>query len=201
MLQRVLFWIGISTITLSGLATAQPFAVVPTTNDGTVPGTTIDYTITATGTAREIFAPGQSDGAIFEWANGFPEFVGTGTQTLTVDFSSPVPLNRIVLGVNSVGIGPFALTVSGGTGSTNDFDISDGLAAVGGSGPCGYDPATGLFTPTGGNQSLMISSSASSAVTLTQLSLTGDNGGDGYTLFFGPTETPVPVELQSFTID
>lgn len=166
-------------------ASAQPIEVIPTTADGMVPGTGITYTLTATGMAREIWAPGMSDMGTWEWLNGFPEFVSIGTQTLTVDFSAPVQINRIVLGVNSAGIGPFTLTLSGGSATTSDFDVMDGLTVVGGAAPALYDGATGEFSFTGGDQSLMIGSTSTN--TITQFSITGDNGGDGYTLFYGPT--------------
>jgi hypothetical protein len=170
--------------------------VETTTVDGTVSGTAITYTITATGTAREIWAPGVSDGGIWEWFNGFPEFVGIGPHTLTVDFSAPVPVNRLVLGVNSISLDPFTLTVSGGTASPADFDLTDGLAAVGGAGAATYNGATGEFTITGGDQTLMIGSSSSN--TITQLSITGDGGGDGYTLFFGTTlVNPAVTEIPT----
>jgi len=85
-----------------------------TTDDGKVPSTNITYTIEATGSARAIFQPGSSDSGMWTWSDNFPEFVGTGQQTLTVTFSSPVPLNRIVLGANSFGPSEMTLSVSGG---------------------------------------------------------------------------------------
>ena len=194
---RVVFlaaaWVALS---LAASLSAQPIQVTTTTIDGTVPGTAIDYTITSTGMAREIFAPGTSDSGTWEWTNGFPEFVGTGAQTLTVDFSGPIPVERIVLGVNSAG-NPMTLTVSGGTATTADFDLADELTAVGAAGPLTYDGATGIFTATGANQSLMIGSTSGN--TLTSFTLTGDNGGDGYTLFFGTT-APL-IEVATITTD
>lgn len=190
MLYRVLLTTAAAFL-LAGSVLAQPTEVIPTTVDGIVPGTGISYTITATGTAREIWAPGTSDMGTWEWLNGFPEFVDVGVQTLTVDFSAPVPANRIVLGVNSISSDPFTLTVSGGTASTTDFDVADGLAAVGGVAPAAYDGATGVFSISGADQSLMVGST--STATLTQLSITGDGSGDGYTLFFGPTNPPISV--------
>ena len=169
-------------------AHALVFEVVTTITDGTVPDTNIDYTITSTGTGREIFAPGFSDTGLWFWLNDFPEFVSTGTQTLTVNFSAPVPVSSLVLGVNSISNSVFTLTVSGGTATTNDFDLSDGLAALNATGLTQYDGTSGQFTATAADQSLMIGSTSTN--TITQLSITGDNGGDCYTLFFG-TASPI----------
>ncbi len=190
-----------STLALvSLLASAQVSAAVPittTTSDGTVPGTTINYTISASGTAREIFSPGATDADTWSWSNGFPEFVGVNTQTLTVSFSEPVPINRLVLGVNSFSSSTFTLTLSGGTAATTDFDLADGIATFGGTAT--YDGASGTFNAPGTNRTLMIGST--SAATITSFTLSGNNGADGYTLFFGTTDSapvtavPGPVGL------
>jgi hypothetical protein len=186
-------------VALSAAPLAGQVEVATTTVDGTVPDTAITYTITATGTAREIWAPDISDGGVWEWFNGFPEFVGTGGQTLTVDFSAPVPIHRLVLGVNSISLDPFTLTVSGGTATTADFDLADGIAAAGAAGTAAYNGATGEFTITGPNQSLMIGSSSSN--TITQLSITGNGGGDGHTLFFGTTQVVAPAVTEIPTVN
>lgn len=191
----LVIFLVVCTLSFSAPLHAQT-QVTTTTTDGTISGTSITYTITATGTAREIFAPGNSDGNAWSWTNGFPEYVATNFQSLSVSFSDPVPINRIVLGVNSIVTGHiFTLTLNGGTASTADFDLTDGLAAVGGTAPATYTSATGQFTATGADQSLMIGSTSSN--TITGFSLSGDDGGDGYTLFFGtaaaPITTPIPT--------
>ncbi len=107
-----------------------PIAITPTTTDGTVPGTAIDYTISATGQARAIFSLGTTDSGLWGWSNNFPEFVGQNVQTLTVTFDAPVPINRIILGVNSVSTSPFTLMVVGAA-STADFDLSDAISLYG----------------------------------------------------------------------
>ena len=188
MSRRVLaFCLALSFACLAAPVFAQ-IPVIPTTTNGVVPATGTAFTITATGMAREIWAPGMSDGGTWSWTNGFPEFVGIGAQGLTVDFAAPVPIRELVLGVNSISAQPFTLTVSGGTASPADFDLSDGLAAVGGTGAATYTPGTGQFTISGVDQSLMIGSTSTN--TITQLSITGDGGGDGYTLFFGTRSAP-----------
>ena len=177
---------------------AQSIEVATTTSNGTVSGTAITYTITASGMAREIFSPNSSSFMIWNWTNNFPEFVGVNIQTLTADFSAAVSLNRLVIGVNSIGVDA-TVAVSGGTASTSDFDLNDGLPSTyGGSTDRTFTPASGLIDVTGVNQSIMIGSTSSN--TVTQLSITTlDNGGDGFTLFFGtvPAEaivaTSVPI--------
>src|ERR1700712_4147894 len=159
-------------------------AVATTTANGTLPNSAITFVITDTGgAARATFAAGSSNNAVFSWTNNFPEFVATGLQTLTVTFSAPTRLDQFVLGVSSIVVGPvFTLTVAGGTATTADFTLTDGINAVANNGPATYDGATGEFTATARDQGLMISST--SFATITSFSLTGNDGGDGFTFFF-----------------
>ena len=84
---------------------AGPINLSMTTSNGTVPGTAIAYTIAVIGNdggPRAIFPPGSSDNNIWTWTNYFAEFLSFGgPQTLTVNFSAPVPISAFVFGVNS----------------------------------------------------------------------------------------------------
>lgn len=164
------------------------------TTGGTVPGTSITYTVTDTGTARAIFPPNTSDAGVWRWNDPFDEFVTTGgPQILTVNFSAPTPINTFVLGVNSISFSTALLSVSGGTATTADFNLSDGLQAL--TGPTGvatYNGTTGTFAATSNDRSLMIGSTSTN--TLTSFTLAANNG-EGYTLFYGvvtPAATAIP---------
>ncbi|MFK5895079.1 MAG: IPTL-CTERM sorting domain-containing protein [Pseudomonadota bacterium] len=188
--------IGVSSNWVSSAAPTTA-AITTTTADGTVPGTSITYTITSdTGTPRAIAAAGESNSGIWSWTNNFPEFVTGNTQVMTVIFSAPVPINRLVLGVNSIGVNS-TLVVAGGTASTVDFDLTDGIP-YGGATLIGYRGLTGLFAVGAADQSLMIGSTSTN--TITQLTLTSlDNGGDGYTLFFGAIDAAAATAIPTLS--
>jgi hypothetical protein len=178
-------------------AHAQASIIVdPTTSDGTLPGTSITYTVSdAGGTARAIWPAGTSDSGTWTWTNAFPEFVTAAGQTLTVTFSAPAALTQFILGVNSLTNSSATLSVSGGTATTADFDLTDGNSVIGGHGVALYDPATGTFTAASADETTMLGSTSSN--TITSFSLVANGLGDGFTLFFGPTEpvTPIPEPL------
>jgi hypothetical protein len=189
-----------TTVFLTTPVFAAPILIGTTTSNGTVPGTAITYTISSNGSARAVFSPGSTTNNTWSWYNSFPEFLAPGAvgdETLTVTFSAPVPINLLVLGLNSFSVisdtERAVLTLGGGTAATSDFNVSDGLAVFGNTGPLTYNGATGVFTPTGTDQALMIGST--STTTITSFSLAATNGPhlDGYTLFFGTVmETPEP---------
>ena len=184
---------------LSIRAQAQELVTTQTSN-GIVPNPGISYTITDTGTARAIFPAGSTDNNVFHWTNRFQEFLTTGgPQTLTVNFSAPVSVSQIVLGANSYyPSASIVLTVAGGTATTADFDLGDGLQAL--TGPTGagsYNRTTGAFGATGGDQSFMIGST--SANTITSFTLTANNF-EGYTLFFGTVNTAAVPEPGSVAL-
>ena len=174
---------------LSSIAIAA--SVVPvslTTTNGTVPGTSITYTISNSGgTPRAIFPAGNSDHSIWSWTS-FPEFLAPGTPiSLAVTFSAPLPANRLVWGVNSV-TSPSSTNFvpGGGTASATDFDLTDGIAALSNRGTASYNSSTGVVSATGNDQGLMVGSSSSKTLTSFTLSAT-NNSTDGYTIFFGFT--------------
>ena len=157
------------------------------TANGIVAGTNIRYTISDTGTARAIFPAGAyRQRNLYKWSNEFLEFLTKrrAANGLTVSFSEAIRISQIVLGVNSYyASANITLSVSGGTATIADFDLGDGLQAL--TGPTGagsYNPATGKFGATGGDQSYMIGSA--SEKTITSFTLTADNP-EGFTLFFG----------------
>jgi hypothetical protein len=172
-------------------AYAGPISVVMTTSNGTVPGTSITYTINAVGDdggPRNIFPSASSDNDVWTWTGGFPEFLSFGTsETLTVTFSAPVPVDDFVVGVNSTSASMSQLQLSGGTAGTADFNLTDSLQVY--TGPTGaaiYDPSTGIVTAAGQNQSLMIGSTSTNTVTsFTFAAGASDGGADGYTVFAG----------------
>lgn len=169
--------------------------------NGIVPGTSISYTIEDTGgTPQTIATPGTTDGGIWSW-NNFDDFLSaSGYQELLVHFSAPLEISRLVLGATSLSSSA-QLVLFGGTTTTADFNLSDGLQSL--TGPTGllsYNGATGAFTNTGTNQSLMIGSNSSK--TITDFSLTVTNNPDAYSLFFGftPAAVPAPSSLVLMAI-
>ncbi len=168
--------------------------------NGIVPNSSISYTITDTGTARAIFPPGSSDNNVFRWTNNFEEFVSTsGAETLTVNFSAPISISQIVLGANSYyPSASIVLSVAGGTATTADFNLGDGLQAL--TGPTGagsYNGATGAFGATAADQSFMIGST--SANTITSFTINSTNP-EGYTLFFGTVNATAVPEPSSVAL-
>jgi hypothetical protein len=186
-----------------GLAVASAHAstipVTTTTTDGTVAGTAITYTVTSTGSARNVFTGTRSsDNGTWTW-DGFPEFLALGGQTVTVTFSAPLPIDRIVLGLNSTSASLSTLVLAGGTAGTADFDLTDGLESLTGNvdDVAVYDGATGTITASTQNASVMIGSTSSATITSFTLNAgASDGGGDGYTAFVGFTDSapvsPVP---------
>ena len=165
-------------------------------SNGTVPGTSTTYTITDNGTAQSVLeVAGNSDSHIWNWTSGFSEFsTFGGLQTLTVNFSVPVSINRIVTGVRNVGNSITTFSVSGGSASISDINLMDGLFTHP---PAAYNSITGVITSSGGNDSLMIGSTSANTLTSFSLSTPTSGAGEGtYTQFFGLTAataaTPEP---------
>ena len=173
---------------LQGGASSGPTPISLTTTNGTVPGTSITYTISNTGgTPRNIFPSGTSDQNLWSWTS-FPEFLAAGTPiSLAVTFSAPIPANRLVWGANSV-TPPSAtkFTPSGGTASAADFNLTDGISAVRATGPASYNASTGTITANSQDVSLMVGSASTNTLTSFTISAT-NNSTDGYTVFFGFT--------------
>jgi hypothetical protein len=186
-------------------AHASSIVVEMTTSNGTVPGTSIGYTITAVGDdggPRNIFPAASSDNGVWTWPGpdpNFPEFLSFGeAETLTVTFSSPVPIDDFVFGVDSTSSSTGQLTLVGGTAGLGDFDLTDSLQVyTGPTGAATYNPSTGIVTASGQNQSLMIGSNSTNTVTsFSYANGASDGGADGYTLFVGfvqPTSVPEPA--------
>jgi len=181
------FGLGIGTTP----ARATPIAVQMTTTNGTVPGTTTTYTITDNGNggARNIFPSAQSANGTWSWTNGFPEFLSYGpAQTLTVTFSAPVPVSDIVFGLNSTSWSTSTVSVSGGTASTSNFNMTDGLPTswAGNNGEATWNAATGTITSSLQDLSIMIGSNSGNTITtLTVNAGASASGTDGYTVFVG----------------
>jgi hypothetical protein len=85
------------------------------------------------------------------------------------------------------------VTLSGGTASLADINLSDSLQVfTGPTGAATYNAATGVVTATGQNQSLMLGSTSSDTVTSLEYANSASDGGtDGYTVFIGFV-TPEP---------
>jgi hypothetical protein len=194
---------------LAGLliaATASSIPVTMTTSNGTVAGTGITYTISVVGDdggPRNIFPSTSSDNGVWTWTGGFPEFLSFGqAEIMTVTFSAPVPIADFVFGVESTSASTGKLTVSGGTAGVGDFNLTDSLQVyTGPNGAAVYNPANGQVTASGQNQSVMIGSTSTNTVTsFTFAAGASDDGGDGYTVFFGtlnspPSGTPAPPSV------
>ena len=169
-----------------------------TTANGTVPGTSTSYTISITGDdggPRNIFSSASSDNNVWSWTGGFPEFLSFGeAETLTVSFSAPIPLSDIVFGVNSTSASTDHVTLSGGNATLSDLDLSVSLQVyTGATGAAVFDSGTGEVTASGQNQSLMLGSTSSDTITsLTYAAGASDGGADGYTVFVGFRQVPVP---------
>jgi hypothetical protein len=118
---------------LCGTGTAvASIDVEMTTTNGTVPGTSIAYTISITGDdggPRNIFPAASSDNGVWTWPEpnpNFPEFLSFGqAETLTVTFSAPLQLNHVVFGINSTSASSSMLTLNGAP--TTDINLSDSL--------------------------------------------------------------------------
>ena len=135
-MRRFLVHVGAVVLLLCGTrpVAAGPIQVEMTTTNGTVPGTSITYTIDISGDdggPRNMFNSATSDNGVWQWQGpnpNFPEFLSFGeAETLTVTFSAPLPLSHLVLGVNSTSASTSTLSVSGGTGTTSSFNLSDSL--------------------------------------------------------------------------
>jgi len=177
---------------------ALPIQVNMTTTNGVVPGTGIGYTVSSTGSARNVFASASSDNAVWSWTGGFPEFVAAGAQTLTVTFDNPVALNRFVFGIVSTWNSTSQLNLVGGNATFADFNVFDTLQVYTGmTGAATYNPATGVVTSGGQDRSLMIGSDSTNTVTGFSFAAGPSLGGsDGYTVFVGFTdaaEVPEPA--------
>lgn len=182
-------------------AQASPILVAMTTSNGTVQGTSISYTISVVGDnagPRNIFPSASSDHDVWTWKGGFPEFYSFGqAETMTVTFSAPVPVSDVVFGVNSTSASTAHVTLSGGTATLSDINLSDSLQAY--TGPTGaavYNSGTGVVTASGQNQSLMLGSTSGDTITsLTYAAGASDGGADGYTVFVGFRQIPEPATL------
>jgi hypothetical protein len=183
-------------------AAAGPIHVEMTTSNGTVPGTSITYTIGIVGDdggPRNIFPSATSDHGVWTWPGpnpNFPEFLSFGgPETLTVTFSAPVPVSDVVLGLNSTSASTSTLTLIGGTATTSSFDLSDSLNVYNGpTGAANYNAATGVITAPGQNQSIMLGSDLNNTITSFTLAAgASDGGADGYTVFVGFTQPAVTV--------
>jgi hypothetical protein len=193
----------------AALAPAQAAAihVEMTTTNGVVPGTGIGYTISIAGDdggPRNIFPGATSDNGTWYWQNGFPEFLSFGqAENLLVTFSVPVPVSDIVLGLNSTSASSSSLTVSGGTATTADFNLTDSLNVYNGpTGEAAFNAGTGAITASGQNQSIMIGSTSSDTITSFDLSAgASDGGADGYTVFVGFAQpVPEPASLALLAV-
>ena len=167
---------------------SSPTPISLTTTNGTVPGTSITYTISNTGgTPRNIFPAGTSDQGLWSWTS-FPEFLALGTPiSLAVTFSAPIPANRLIWGANSVTPpSTTKFTPSGGTATAANFNLTDGISAVRATGPASYNAATGTITANSQDVSLMVGSASTNTLASFTISAT-NNTTDGYTVFFGFT--------------
>lgn len=170
-------------------AHAGPILVEMTTTNGIVPGTGISYIVSAVGDdggPRNIFPSASSDNDVWTWTGGFPEFLSFGTaETVTVTFSSPVPVDDFVVGVDSTSASVSQLKLTGGTAETEDFNLTDSLQVyTGPTGAATYDASNGDVTATGQNQSLMIGSTSTDTVSSFSFAAgASDGGADGYTVF------------------
>jgi hypothetical protein len=182
-------------------AQASSIPVVMTTSNGTVPGTSITYTIAITGDdggPRNIFPSASSDNGVWSWTGGFPEFLSFGMpETVTVTFSAPVPIDDIVFGINSTSASTSQLQLTGGTATTSDFNLTDSLEVyTGPTGEASFDSSSGMIAAPGQNQSIMIGSTSSATIDSFSLAAgASDGGADGYTEFVGfaqPQIAPVP---------
>lgn len=178
-------------------ASATPIHVEMTTTNGVVPGTGISYTLTDNGNggARNIFPAASSDNGTWSWNNGLPEYLSFGSaQTLIVTFNAPISIDHMVLGINSTSSSTSQLALSGGTATTADFNLTDGLQVyTGATGLAAYTAATGVITASGQNQSLMLGSSSTNTISgFTLTAGASDGGADGYTVFVGFTQATVP---------
>lgn len=110
--------------------------------NGTIPGTSITYAITATGPSGSggpDFTNGVSDTATkdgdYKWkpegtnyVKGNPSGGGTsGDFDLTITFSQPIPVNAFTTLAVDHDQGSSNITVGGGTATTADFHIDNGL--------------------------------------------------------------------------
>lgn len=179
-------------------AHAGPILVEMTTTNGIVPGTGISYIVSAVGDdggPRNIFPSASSDNNVWTWTGGFPEFLSFGTaETVTVTFSSPVPVDDFVVGVDSTSASVSQLKLTGGTAETEDFNLTDSLQVyTGPTGAATYDASNGDVTATGQNQSLMIGSTSTDTVSSFSFAAgASDGGADGYTVFVGFVQPSVP---------
>ena len=189
---------GIAVLVCLGIATrSQGDTLINLlSSNGTVPGTSTTYTITDNGTAQSISPNvGNSNNNFWHWTTGFPEFTTIGgQQTLTVNFSAPVSINRIVTGIRDAANTTTTFAVSGGSASAFDFDLADGLFAQS---AASYNSLNGVITSSGANGTLMIGSTSSNTLTSFSLSTPTSGAGEGtYTQFFGLTSgtavTPEP---------
>jgi hypothetical protein len=168
-----------------------------TTTSGTVPGTSIDYAIAIAGDdggPRNIFPSASSDNGVWSWTGGFPEFLSFGTpETLMVTFSAPLPIDDLVLGLNSTSASASFLQLTGGTATTANFNLTDSLQVY--TGPTGiafYDAGSGAITASGQNQSIMIGSTSTNTIdSFTLTAGASDGGADGYTVFVGFDQPPL----------
>ena len=214
------FFAGAGLLLCLGVAQAGPLTVAMTTNNGTVPGTAITYTVGVTGgTARNIFPSATSDNAVWTWPGtspNFPEFLSSfgGPQTLTLTFSAPVPLSSFVFGVSSISNATDTVTLGGGTGTLSDIDLSDNLQVYNGPGlpKANFNSSTGKITAGDStqssfnislsNESIMLGSTSSNTISTLTLAAglssnyyQGSWVGDGYTVFVGfvqPSDAPEP---------
>ena len=174
---------------ISGAGVTHPGGNDHHKRDGT--GNVNLYTISVVGDnagPRNIFASASSDHDVWTWKGGFPEFYSFGqAETMTVTFSAPVPVSDVVFGVNSTSASTAHVTLSGGTATLSDINLSDSLQAY--TGPTGaalYNSGTGVVTASGQNQSLMLGSTSGDTITsLTYAAGASDGGADGYTVFVG----------------
>ncbi len=177
---------------------ASPIPINFATSGGAVAGTAITFTLSEVGgTVRVDPSAGESNADTWSWsAGGYSELVAVAGESLTVNFSSPIPVDLIVFGAESVSnyapTNLTTLTLSGGNATTADFTVTDGLSVL--TGPTGlasYNPATGVITPTSNDQSLIVGSTSTDTITSLTLSASG-NDGDGYAIFFGTVAAPGP---------
>jgi PEP-CTERM motif len=204
-MKKVLAFAACLIVASASQAIAAPIVVDMVGGNGTLPGTSITYTVSSNVPATVVFpgSSGSSTNGVFQWVTPFNEYVGTNAISTTITFSQAIPVSRIVAGVDSIiesGTG-FNLSLSGGTATTNDFTLSDGLNTHVPGGPAMYDPATGNFssnTPGGDDQSVMIGSTSSA--TVTSLTLVGNDNGDGWATFFGVTTAAAVPEPSSFVL-
>jgi hypothetical protein len=167
--------------------------------NGTVPGTSTTYTIIDNGAAQSVSPNvGNSNNHTWNWTTGFSEFSAAGgQQTLTVNFSAPISISQIVTGIRDAANTTTTFAVSGGSASTSDFNLTDGLFAQ----PAAiYNSITGLIVSSGANGTLMIGSTSSNTLTSFSLSTPTSGVGEGtYTQFFGlnagAAATPEPGSI------